>query len=415
MKDTPGGARGFGRTRPVRVLHVINRLLGHGGAEVSLRETVVGSDDGLITHGITVLRSDGNVTDAFEKSGVQVFIPKSASVSRPEAVRHICGVIDEFRPDLLHTSLFEADLAGRVAAAVTRTPVLVSLVSTPYGQEAMSVEQGPIWKQRSVRHVDRFLAQHATSAFHAISQATADHAIRYLGLEEGRIRVVPRGRSRVALGEPSAERRRAIRGRYGWCGRPVILNVARQEPPKGHELLIEAMVHVLDRTPDALIVLVGRQGRSTGAMEERIRSLGIGDSVVRMGVRTDVADLLAAADVFAFSSVAEGLGGAVVEAAGLGLPVVTFDLPALREVLGDDHPWLVRLGDTQAMGRAINEVLEGGQVVEEVGRGERLRFNERYELQACIRGMTQIYLDLARAADCADTSAWRRVPKIALR
>jgi glycosyltransferase involved in cell wall biosynthesis len=404
-----------GTVTTVRVLHVVNRLSGHGGAEVSLRDIVTGSAGGPIDHGIVVLRGDGNVTGAVEEVGVPMFVPAPTALGRVSAVRHVRRAIAEFRPDLVHTSLFESDLAGRVASVATCTPVLTSFVNTPYCREAAEAEQASPWKQRAVRQVDRFLANHATSAFHAISQAAADHAAEHLGVDEERIRVVPRGRSRITLGHPSPERRRSVREKQGWGSRPVVINVARQEPQKGHVLLLEAMPPVLDHHPDALLVLVGRDGRSTSEIEERIRTLDIAHCVVRMGVRTDVADLLAGADVFAFSSLYEGLGGAVVEAAGLEIPVVAFNLPALREVLGDDHPWLIQRGDTQAMGRAINEVLEGGQGVEQVGRGERKRFDERYELQTCIRGMTQLYLDVARAADWADTSAWRRVPKIVLR
>jgi glycosyltransferase involved in cell wall biosynthesis len=416
MTHTARGARGAGEGASVRVLHVINRLSGRAGAEVSLRDIVVASAGGHVVHGVVVLRGDGNVTEAFEKAGVPVFVPKRTALGRLAAVRHIRVAIGEFRPDLLHTSLFEADLAGRVAAAWTKRPVLSSLVSTPYGREARLIDPAPPWKQRSVLAVDRVLAQRATTAFHAISQTAADHAVEHLGISRERIRVVPRGRSRAALGESSLARRSAVRDSLGWgADRPVVLNVARQEPPKGHVLLAEAMAEVLRHRPDALLGLVGREGRSTAELEKQIRRLGIGESVARLGVRTDVGDLLAAADVFAFSSLHEGLGGAVVEAAALGVPVVAFGLPALREVLGDDHPWLVETGDTRALGRAIVEVLRGGPAVEEVGRSERHRFDERYELDVCVRGMTQLYRDVAAGASGRDRGRWRRVPEVALR
>src|SRR5690606_17150496 len=79
-----------------------------------------------------------------------------------------------------------------------------------------------------------------------------------------------------------------------------------------------------------------------------------GDAVALLGHRSDARALVAAADVFAFSSLSEGLPGAVVEALVLGTPVAAFAIPPVAELTeGDRHAWLAEPGDPDALAAAM--------------------------------------------------------------
>lgn len=378
---------------------------------MSLRENILGSADD-IEHAVVVLHGDANGLADLTSAGVRVFLPSVAKPGRLRAMAHVRRAIRAFRPDIVHTSLFDADVAGRLAAWLCGVPCITSFVNTPYGPEARAAETAPARKLQTVQILDRLLSRHATSGFHAISDATADHAVRYLGVERQRIRVVPRGRRAATLGERSPGRRSSLREELGWQQRPIVINVARQEPQKGHLFLLEAFAEVLRTHPDAWLVLVGREGRSTAAIEDKIRALGLQHAVQRLGVRTDVADLLCAADVFAFTSLYEGLGGAAVEAAGAALPVASFDISAIREVVGDSHPWLVPAQDAMALASAIDEILIDEDRAHAVGAALRERFLERYELSSVTEQMSQLYQDLHSALLTQPTSRLRRVPAL---
>jgi glycosyltransferase involved in cell wall biosynthesis len=395
------------------VLHVINQLSPLAGAEVSLREFILASGGSGVEHEVAVLKADNNILGPLLDARIRVAVPATELTSRVDGVRHVTAAIRRCEPHLLHTSLFEADLAGRLAGYRTRTPVLTSLVSTPYGEVARAAEPAGERKLAAVQHLERFLAQHATTAFHAISSAAAIHAAEKLGIRPDRIRVVPRGRSAETLGTRSAARRSRVRSLESWRDRCVVVNVARQEPAKGQIHLLDAWPIVRSSVPDALLVIVGREGRSTAAIQGRIRRLGIDDSVRFLGVRTDVPDLVAAADVFAFSSLYEGLGGAVIEAAGIGTPVVTSDLPAIREVLGENHPWLVPPADPTSFARAIVEALGQPGRAEQIGAVQRQRFLERFELSVVVDRMLSMYADLVEGvATSSTTTAVHRVPRL---
>jgi glycosyltransferase involved in cell wall biosynthesis len=393
----------------IRVLHVINQLSARAGAEVSLREMIVGSLGAGVRHAVVVLSPDVVAQREFGVLGVEVFSPHHDG-GRTSQLLHTLRGVRAFGPDLIHTSLFEADLIGRIAGRMLDVPVLTSFVNAAYGTEAARAESVPDWKLAAVRTIDGFLARNATSAFHAISDATAEHAVEHLGVSRRHIRVVPRGRRVSSLGTRSGARRARVRADLGWGDEPVILNVARQEPQKGHRSLLSAVASVRATFPAVRLVLVGRQGRSSDEIRSLITRLGLEGTVQDLGSRGDVPDLLSAADAFAFSSLYEGLGGAVVEAAGVGVPVAAFAIPAVEEVLGPEHPWLVRPGDVAGFASAIVEILNGGGHVDRVAARQRARFLERYELERCVEDMMELYRDVARAAGAVD-HRWRLRPE----
>lgn len=396
----------------MRVMHVINQLSGRAGAEISLRENIIGSLDSGLDHVVVVLRPSGHALAPFHDNEVPVVVP-TESLSHLGAIRHVIGAIRSHEPDLVHSSLFDADLAARIAAFITATPVVSSVVNTTYDSLARRVEPIPEAKRLAVKGIDRLLARHATSAFHAISEATARQTVDQLGVPWSSIRVVPRGRRASSFDRQTPDRRERIRAELGCGARPVLINVARQEPQKGHHLLLAAMQVVVESRPDALLVLVGREGRSTPEIHRMVRELDLSPSVVRLGVRTDIPDLLAAADVFAFSSLWEGLGGAVLEAAAASLPVVAFELPALQEILGPEHPWLVDVGDAGALGSALLEALEASEDRRsDVAADQLRRFLDRYELDAVVRKMSRFYLDVHAAVTPRQRSWIHRVPRV---
>ncbi len=81
-----------------------------------------------------------------------------------------------------------------------------------------------------------------------------------------------------------------------------------------------------------------------------------------LGFRSDARELVAAADVFAFSSVSEGSPGAVVEAMVLGTPVAAFAIPPVAELTrGDEHAWLAPPGDPGALADAMLDAWAGAR------------------------------------------------------
>ena len=104
----------------------------------------------------------------------------------------------------------------------------------------------------------------------------------------------------------------------------VVGHIGRFNQQKNHKFLIEVFAEVLKQKPDAFLMLVG-DGEKKSEIKEQIKSLGIEESVIFTGIRSDVPALLSAMDVFVFPSFYEGMPNTVIEAQATGLPCVIAD------------------------------------------------------------------------------------------
>jgi glycosyltransferase involved in cell wall biosynthesis len=116
---------------------------------------------------------------------------------------------------------------------------------------------------------------------------------------------------------------------------PAMLSVGRLITAKNYCVSLETVARLLYRGRK-LVYRIAGDGPLRAELGQRARDLGIADSVEFLGTVTDVAGLMASADIFFMPSSREGFGLATVEAMASGLPVVAADIPGLGDLLGRD-------------------------------------------------------------------------------
>jgi glycosyltransferase involved in cell wall biosynthesis len=378
------------RSDQVHVLYVIDSLV-PGGAERSLAAMAPHLVAGGIRLEVATLSERPGVEAELEAAGVRLH-RLAGPGGRAGWVGRTRRLIREVRPDLVHTTLFEADQAGRVAAVLARTRVVSSLVNVAYGPEQQRSGGVGALKLGAVRLLDALTARPVVR-FHAVSEHVADVMAERLHLRRSRVEVVPRGRDPELLGERTPGRREQARARLGVeQGQPVVLAVGRQEPQKGFDTLLEAVPRVAAAVPGARFFVAGREGTQTPRLREIQERLGLGDAVRFLGARPDVYDLLCAADVFAFPTRWEGMPGAILEAMALGAPIVASDVPPVREAVSDGvSARLVPPGEPEALALAIAATLEDPAGA--AGRAARARaeFEARFTIRRAADGMVAFY------------------------
>lgn len=198
-------------------------------------------------------------------------------------------------------------------------------------------------------------------------------AVVYDGVDMTRIAAANRDRGRVAIAEILRAGRARNRGEDGDpsldCAaqsdpvtvRRIIVQVGKLTPAKGQQDLLAAFAELAKRFPDVSLIFLG-DGELRGVLESRVKELGLTDRVFLPGFRRDVLDIVAAADAFAFPSRQEGLGGSLIEAMLLGVPVVASRSGGIPEVLQDDEAeaplgLLVPPGDVPALREALGHLL----------------------------------------------------------
>ncbi len=392
-----------------KYLFVINSLMA-GGAERSLLDMLPAMTGRGVTPVIACLYSrDIGFEEEARDAGWDVrLLAGRGLVGKVRALRRL--IADE-RPDLVYTSLFDADIAGRLAAVGRDVPVMSNLANTAYDPARLDDPNVRRGRLRLVQAVDGFTARHFTDHFHAVSNAVKDSTVETMGVAPQRITVVHRGRDAARLGEPGTQRRHRVRQALGVPDdAEVVITVGRQEYQKGQVHLVEAFAAVVQQRPRARLLVVGREGHASADLAAATSRLGLGDVATFLGHRTDVADLLAASDLFAVPSLYEGLGGALIEALALGLPVVASDLPALREVVEPGvNADLVPAGDSSALAGAIITLLGDPERRARYGEASRRRFHDEFRSEAAFARTLELLAEVATPASGPDDATLARV------
>jgi glycosyltransferase involved in cell wall biosynthesis len=373
----------------MRVLYLIDSLV-PSGAERSLAALAPAYAARGISLDVAYLHDRPGIQDELEAAGADLFCLAGPGGRLGWAIR-ARNLILRRRPDLVHTTLIEADLVGRVASRVAGTPVVGSWVNPYFGPQHLHHPGFPSWKVRIGLSLDRWSARWVTR-FHAISGYIAEVMGRTLGVAGERIDVVPRGRDPAAIGQPTPDRRRKARATLGVADDELLLlTVARQDRQKGLDVLVEAMPSVLSRFPKARLVMVGREGNMTGLLRRRIHDHGLEAAVSSIGPRSDVLDLLCGADLFVFPSRWEGLGSVLLEVLALEVPIVASDIPPVREVVGEGVATLVPPERQRELSAALISCLADPHAGAARARMGRQRFLDRFTIDRVADGMANFY------------------------
>ena len=150
---------------------------------------------------------------------------------------------------------------------------------------------------------------------------------------------------------------------------PVVGNIAALVPHKGQRHLIEAAHLVVQEIPDARFVILG-EGELREPLERQVRDHRLEKHVLLPGFRTDVIGCLKGFDVFAMSSVTEGLGTSLLDAMACGKAVVATTAGGIPEVVADgDTGVLVPPRDHTALAQAIVRLLTNEDLRARMGAG----------------------------------------------
>lgn len=378
----------------MKILYVIDSL-GAGGAERSTAALLpVLREKGADVAVATLYRAQEGSEQEVRDAGISVH--RMTAEHLPGRVRELRRLIRAERPDVVHTALFAADVAGRVAAAGTPAAVVSSLTNVPRARRDGRRGSLP-WKLRVVDAVDTVTARLFTARLHAVTAGVARLTEEEHPLLRGRVSVVERGRSAEVLGKRSEHRRAGTRVALGLDDdTPVLLAIGRQEHQKAHVDLIAALEVLVERVPNAQLLIAGRRGIASSTIEAMLSERAdLAAHVHMLGHRSDIGDLLVAADVMVSSSLHEGAAGVVIEAMALSTPIVSTEVEGLEGVLAHEvNALLVPIRDPSAMAGAIERLLRDRALGARLAEHGRRDFEDRFTIERSADRMLELYADV---------------------
>jgi glycosyltransferase involved in cell wall biosynthesis len=187
-------------------------------------------------------------------------------------------------------------------------------------------------------------------------------------------------------------------------GAPVVGNVAALVPHKGHRHLIEAAHLVVREVPDARFIILG-EGELREQLERQVREYHLEKHVLLPGFRTDVLGCLKGFDLFAMSSVTEGLGTSLLDAMACSKAIVATQAGGMPEVVDAGRTgFLVAPRDHHAMARSIIRLLTEEPLRRQMGEAGFARVRERFTVERMVTETAAVYERVAGTPHAGDTA-----------
>jgi glycosyltransferase involved in cell wall biosynthesis len=335
-------------------------------------------------HEVVAACADGPLAAQVRAQGIRVeALPFTRSLfglrQHLRAYRSLRALLRREAFDIVHVHTPVAALIGRIAAQRAGVPKIVYTAHGFYFHERM-----PGWKRWPIVALE-WLAGRLTHVLFTQAEEDAATARRYRLCRGAVIEAIGNGvdteRFSPAGKDGEAARRALRRATTTPEGACVIVVVGRLVAEKGYRELFEAMAGL-----DAVLWVVGERLASDhaqdigDAIEAARDDPRVGGRIRFLGQRTDVPDILRAADIFTLPSHREGMPRSIIEAMMTGLPVVATDIRGSREeVLDNDTGILVPVANPTALARALARLVEDAELRAAMGAAGRARALALYD------------------------------------
>ncbi|MGL5889295.1 MAG: glycosyltransferase [Bacteroidia bacterium] len=316
------------------------------------------------------------------------------------AYRTIKKLIQDFRPDIVHTHASKAGTLGRLAASACNVPVIVHTFHGHVFHSYFGKAQTEFYKR-----IERYLAKRST-AIVAISERqkhelSAEHRI----CPEEKIRVVPLGFDLHRFHDDSGDLRKAFRREWKLRDDEVALVIlGRLVPVKNHGLFLQALKQVMQHRKQPVRAFVVGDGELRSELETQARELGFSVAVSANDAPADITftswirdaeRVLAGADIVCLSSWNEGTPVSLIEAQAAGKPVVSTRVGGVENVVNENVTgFLSATGDAESFAGNLLRLVNEPSLRAAMGVSGRPHVEQRYHYTRLVNDMAALYRNL---------------------
>lgn len=365
---------------PLRILHV-SHSLNTGGLERIILEMVRHGPEHGFTCAVATLGQGGDLAGRVEEFGGHWFRLEKCDGLDWRVGPRLARLAKSWGADVLHAhnegAGLYAGLAGRLGGR--------SALCTRHG---LSFGAGPrgAWLRRAAGLLCRRTV--------CVGRDVMRFAHEEDRLPKTRLSLVYNGVDTLAF-KPDPEAGDRWRKKIGVGeGEKAIISVGRLAPEKDYNLLLEALASLQGAYSGVKLVLVG-DGPERSVLEGKASMPALSGRVILLGPQREVPGLLNAADLFALSSISEGIPMALLEAMSCALPVAAVDVGGVPEVVEDERSGLlVRGRRPEDLSEAMARILADPLTARDMGLAGRARVLERFSLDTMLSAYADLYREL---------------------
>ena len=381
-------------SKPVRVLHIITRMI-LGGAQENTLLTVEGLDampqySSDLVSGVDYGLEGELLTRAAETTRLTVVSTmerKIAPLADLKSFWKLYKLIKAGRYHIVHTHSWKAGVLGRTAAWLARTPIIIP------GFHGLTFHDHQPWLVNRMIRLSEKICAPVTDHYISVSDVTTDKALAANIDRADKFTTVYSGMELDWYLNCKADPLEVRRKLGISADAPVVGKIARLAPQKNHDELLKAAPEIVRRHPDVRFLLVGH-GELYDQVLAEVRRLGIEENFVFAGLvdRKEIPDMIAAMDVVAHTALWEGLPRVLPQALAMGKPCVSFDVDGTREVLIDGKTgYLVPTHDSVRLAEAISNLLDDRSLREEMGAAGRRHVDPNFRAEKMVEDISAVY------------------------
>ena len=345
-------------TAHVRRILFVNSGLRFGGAETQLVAIIRELKRRGHEPALYLLTGDAPRLDELAGLGVQVLVDNKKSRLDLGVIKRLRAHIRQWKPDLVHGFLFDANVFARMAVVGLKVPLL-------------NAERSHGYRLKPAQAAIHRLTRHRVDGVVANTQAGRDFAESMYALPPARAHVVWNGIDLKAVDARCMAPRLDYRQEFfGDSAVKMATLVGTIQPQKDHLLALEAAEALIDADPSWRIAFVGAaygsklnyanatadaSNQLQRAVEARWKNSRHVDRIRFVGQRSDALEIIAASDALFSTSLQEGFPNVVLEAMSVGTPVISTAYSDIRLIL-EDPRWVIDSRDPQAIADAIRKV-----------------------------------------------------------
>lgn len=306
-------------------------------------------------------------------------------------VPRLARLLKSLNADIVHSYLFSADIASRLAGCLARTKLVIG---SERNANHSHKKRNILAYRMTHKCVDLIIANSKAGAQYnskMYGRPASDYRVVYNGVDTDRFR------PRDAMG---------LRKELGIAAEKRVIGVfASFKPQKNHTMLLQAFKKVLESFPDAQLLLVGNQlygsmmgtGDYNWRMEQLIDELGIRRQCMSLGNRDDVEVIYPVCDITVLSSLYEGTPNVLLESMACGIPVVATNVCDNSYVVKEGEAgFLVEVGDVEGMASRIKMLLGNDALRQEMGQKGVTWVRKEFSIARLVQETEGVYLDALR-------------------
>ena len=379
---------------PIRVLHIITRMI-VGGAQENTLLSVVGLD-AMPEYAVDFISGtdkgkEGELLSQARETTNLIVLPEMGRSINPfsdlVAFWKLYKLIKKGRYHIVHTHSSKAGVLGRLAAWLARTPIIVhTLHSLVFHDYQPWIVNRSWWLAKKI-------CAPVTDFYISVSEIIVKKAIAAGIAEPERFRTIYSGMEldwflNAKFDADAIKREFAIP-----LDAPVVGKIARLFPLKGHDQLMDAAPEIVKRVPNVRFFLIG-DGQLLEHLQGRARKYGILENFIFAGLidRTRIPEMISAMDVVVHTSLREGLARVLPQSLAMGKPCVSFDIDGAREVVINDYTgYLVEAFDSVGLAEAVARLLEDEELRKTMGENGRKHVDPNFRTEKMVADISEVY------------------------